>query len=148
MYTKAVKRGVKVVAGIAEMLPFEDNLYDYALMVTTICFLDNAQESITEAHRVIKPGGILIIAMVDKNSPLGKLYQKHKHASVFYRAAEFFRYSVTNGVGYIDGFSSCRYHCLHHLGQKIQLRAGSIFRRKFNIRCFLLCVFNGINGRL
>ena len=61
MYTQAVNRGVKVVEGIAEMLPFEDNRYDYALMVTTICFLDNAQKSVNEAHRVIKPGGSLII---------------------------------------------------------------------------------------
>lgn len=90
MRSKAAKRGVNVVEGVAEKLPFEDSFYDYALMVTTICFLDDIKKSINEAYRIVKPGGKLIIGLVDKNSPIGKLYKKFKQDNVFYRHATFY----------------------------------------------------------
>ena len=100
MFTKASKRGVKVVAGVAEKLPFIDNSYDFVLMVTTICFLDDIIKSFEEARRVIKPKGKLIIGFVDKNSPIGKIYQKYKHQNVFYRFAKF--YSVSQITDFLN----------------------------------------------
>jgi len=90
MSARAVKRGVNVVESVAERLLFVDNFYDFALMVTTICFLDDVQKSIAEAQRVLKTGGKLIIGLVDKSSPIGKLYQKHQDENVFYRHAIFY----------------------------------------------------------
>lgn len=69
---------------------FMDDFYDFALMVTTICFLDDVPKSIIEAQRVVKPGGKLIIGLVDKNSPIGKLYQQNQQENVFYRDATFY----------------------------------------------------------
>lgn len=86
----AEKRGVETVDGVAENLPFEDAQFDFALMVTTICFLDNIETALKEAHRILKPGGSLIIGFVDKNSPIGKLYQEHKNESTFYQEAAFY----------------------------------------------------------
>lgn len=99
MRLKAVKRGINVVDGTAENLPFMDNFYDFALMVTTICFVDNVKQSINEAKRIIKPGGKLIIGLIDKNSNIGKLYKKHQKESVFYSTAIF--YSTEEIVGYM-----------------------------------------------
>ena len=95
----AVKRGIHVVNGVAENLPFEDHIYDYALMVTTICFLDDVQLSLKEAWRILKPDGKLIIGFVDKNSPIGTLYETHKDENVFYRQAKF--YSVDEITGFL-----------------------------------------------
>ena len=86
----AKKRGIEVTDGIAEALPYEDSSFDFSLMVTTICFLDDVEAAMKEAYRVVKPGGSLIIGFVDKDSKLGKLYQKHKNESVFYGLATFF----------------------------------------------------------
>ena len=109
MRALATRRGVTVVEGVAEDLPLENNFYDFALMVTTICFLDDVPKSLAEAHRVIKPGGKLIIGFIDKNSPVGKLYQKYKQENVFYRVAEF--YSVDEVIAYMitAGFSNLQY---------------------------------------
>ncbi len=95
----AEKKGIKVIDGVAEKLPFDDKQFTFILMVTTICFLDNIETALKEAYRVLKPKGYLIIGFVDKNSTLGKLYLKHKMGNVFYKLANF--YSVDEVVCYL-----------------------------------------------
>ncbi len=96
----ARKRDIEVVEGVAEKLPFDDAQFEFALMVTTICFVDDIQASFKEAYRILKPGGSLVIGFVDKKSPIGKLYQQHKMESVFYKTATF--YSVDEVVSYLE----------------------------------------------
>ncbi|AAL81299.1 class I SAM-dependent methyltransferase [Pyrococcus furiosus DSM 3638] len=86
----ARKRGIRVIEGVAENLPFEDNSLDCILMVTTICFVDDPEKAIKEAYRVLKPGGYIVIGFVDKESLIGREYEKRKDKSVFYRDARFF----------------------------------------------------------
>lgn len=102
----AEKRGIKVMDGVAENLPFDNAQFDFALMVTTICFLDDIKTAFKEAHRILKPGGSLIIGFVDKNSPIGKSYQEHKNESTFYQEATF--YSVDEVIAHLrdTGFTN------------------------------------------
>ena len=86
----ATKRGISVVPGIAEALPFLDSSFDYALSVTTICFVDDATTMLTEAYRILKPGGELVIGFIDRTSELGQYYLAHQAENVFYREATFF----------------------------------------------------------
>lgn len=85
----ARRRGIEVIAGVGEDLPFRDSQFDLVLFVTTICFLDDVEGALREAHRVLKPGGATVIGFVDKNSPLGKSYQQRKGENVFYSVATF-----------------------------------------------------------
>jgi SAM-dependent methyltransferase len=59
-------------------------------MVTTICFVDDLWQSLKEIRRILKTGGRIIIGYVDKNSPIGKVYQENKQFSTFYRDAHFY----------------------------------------------------------
>lgn len=90
MRAKAEERGLLVMDGIAENLPLVDKTYDFALMVTTICFVDDIDKSFSEANRILKNHGFLILGFVDKESPVGKLYQSNKDKSIFYKDAVFY----------------------------------------------------------
>ncbi|MBN2060786.1 MAG: methyltransferase domain-containing protein [Deltaproteobacteria bacterium] len=90
MALKAKKRGIKVIQGAAENLPFSDAGFDFALMVTTICFVDDVIKSFTETHRVLKPGGCIIVGFVEKESEIGRSYIANRERSKFYRDATFY----------------------------------------------------------
>lgn len=104
MREKAKKRGLKVINAVAEDLPYHNESKDFALMITTICFVDDIYKSFQEVNRVLKTNGYLIIGFVDKNSPIGKIYLEHKNESSFYRDAIFFEtekvYKILQKTGF------------------------------------------------
>ncbi len=99
-------KGIKTVKAVAENLPFSDKSFDLALMVTTICFVGDPLKSLKEVWRILKPKGFIIIGFVDKKSTLGKLYEKQRKESKFYKEATFFStdeiLSLLKGVGFGD----------------------------------------------
>jgi len=95
----ARKRGIEVIDGVAEAIPFSDSQFDFVLMVTTLCFLDDIEAALKEIHRVLKSGGSFILGFIDANSPIGRLYQQQKNDNVFYREATF--YSVEEVIAYL-----------------------------------------------
>ncbi|WP_372985563.1 class I SAM-dependent methyltransferase [Marinobacter sp.] len=97
--------GMNVAVAIAEQLPFKACVFDYALVVTTICFVDSASDMLAEIHRVLTPEGKLIIGLIDRESELGAFYQKHKAESVFYRDAEFFSAAEVERLLEDNGFT-------------------------------------------
>jgi SAM-dependent methyltransferase len=90
MAERAKKLGIKVYSAVAENLPFSDNRFDFVLMVTTICFVDDVVKSFKEALRVLKGEGFIVVGFVDIESELGKEYEKKKDKSKFYKEATFF----------------------------------------------------------
>ena len=89
MRRMARERGIEVICGKAEALPFRDGGLDYALMVTVICFFDDVRKAFREAFRVLKPSGSLVVAFIDRASPLGKKYDERKKETVYYADATF-----------------------------------------------------------
>ena len=109
MAKKAARQGIEVYNAVAEQLPFNNDTFDFAIMVTTLCFVDDPQKSICEAYRVIKPDGFCIIAIVDKDSNLGKQYLKTKAESTFYKEANFFSTSEIVNLMTNAGYSNFQF---------------------------------------
>lgn len=85
----AEQRGIKVYRAYAENLPIENATFDFVLMVTTVCFLSDIPKAFSEVHRILKPNGEIILAIINKNSDLGKKYEKEKSSNKFYNDAHF-----------------------------------------------------------
>jgi SAM-dependent methyltransferase len=100
MAEHARKKGIEVIAGVAENLPYQNEEFDFCLMVTTVCFLDDRDLAFREAHRVLRPGGSFVIGFVDRESRLGKEYLKRKDTSAFYKDATF--YSVADITDHLE----------------------------------------------
>ncbi len=90
MLRVARRRGIRAVYGVAEKLPFTDSSFDLVLMVTTVCFLDDILSAFREVNRILIAGGSFIIGLIDKNSPVGRIYQEKKNENVFYKLATFY----------------------------------------------------------
>ena len=82
--------GSKVVIARGEQIPFKDGVFNYALIMVTICFVDDSNRVIEESRRVIVNGGKIVIGIIDRDSWLGKLYLAKKDGSKFYREARFY----------------------------------------------------------
>ena len=85
----AIKRGVEIMEGYAEHLPYGDLQFDFVLFVT-ICHLDNLKLALQQAYRVLKHKGVLIIGFLDKNQPIAKAYEDKRHRSTFFKQATFY----------------------------------------------------------
>jgi len=87
MLRRAAARGVPVVQARAERLPFPDAAFDTVLSVTTLCFIADPAAMLTEARRVLKARGTLVLAMLDAASPAGRAYlDAHAHGPFFRHA--------------------------------------------------------------
>ena len=95
----ARKRGITVYEAKAENLLFQDNSFYFVLMVTTLCFVENPSQALGEIKRILKPAGKIVIGMLDKESPLGRLYEEKRNESKFYRDAKF--YSVNQVLDWL-----------------------------------------------
>ncbi|WP_106225913.1 class I SAM-dependent methyltransferase [Legionella pneumophila] len=86
----AKSRGIDVIMGVAESLPIERKQYDFILLNTVLCFLDSPLKGLSEAKRILKSNGLLIIGMIDRNSELGQSYEMSKKDNPFYQYAHFY----------------------------------------------------------
>lgn len=90
MASIARSRGIEVHKAYAEQLPFDNNSFDFALMITTLCFVENPGKALSEVMRILKPGGNFILGIIDRETELGRTYESMKDSDKFYRNAKFY----------------------------------------------------------
>ncbi len=88
MMKYAVKRNIVCIKADAACMPFCDNVFDFVLVTTTICFLKKPVTVLKEACRVMKKSGTMAVGFVDRESFLGKAYAKKE--SPYYKEAVFY----------------------------------------------------------
>lgn len=107
MASLAQKRGMHITFSSAEDLPFPASSFDLVLMVTSLCFFKNPLKALQEAYRILEENGVILVAFVNKESPLGKIYQEKKETqkNSFYHDARF--YTPQEVIGFLQkaGFS-------------------------------------------
>ena len=86
----AKARGVRVVRGAGEQLPFGDDTFGAVVLVVTLCFAGDPAGLLAEVGRVLGPGGRLVVGLVPLDSAWGRSYEEKGRAGhPFYRQARF-----------------------------------------------------------
>lgn len=109
MAEKARKRGIEVMEGLAESLPYADMQFDFVLLVT-LCHLESPNHAFQEAFRVLKPGGAIIAAFLPEDRPAALEYMDRRPWTTFYKNARF--YPVARIVGMLEecGFKKLQFN--------------------------------------
>ena len=82
-------RGIEVVLGEGEHLPYRAGCFEYVLMMTVVCFLDDVTAVFLEANRVLIPGGILVVGFIEAGGEISLQYQNKSTKGRFLRCAQF-----------------------------------------------------------
>lgn len=68
-------RGMEVTIAAAEDIPFEAGAFDTVLLNGIPAYLDDLGSALSEVHRVLRPGGRVVIGDVPASSSYGMLYR-------------------------------------------------------------------------
>lgn len=109
MAVVAHNRGVAVCQALGEQLPFHDEQFDFALLVTLVCFVKDVHLLFRETRRVLRTGGQIIVGFIDRDSALGQLYAARKDTDKFYRHARFYAPGQIVGYARQTGFGNMRF---------------------------------------
>lgn len=68
---KAGKEGLKIdlLAADAGALPFREGSFDIAFSVGMLCFIEDMDKALSEMKRVLRPGGRVVIGVLNRWSP-------------------------------------------------------------------------------
>jgi len=105
MASLARQRGVNVIRGKAEMLPFDTGSLDAIFFISTLCFVQDLQLALIEAFRVLRPAGHCIIGLLPSDSPLGEAIQAQSADDRFFKHAHLLCKSKVFGALDTAGFS-------------------------------------------
>lgn len=75
MLEYARQRGLEVQNGVAENLPYENESFDFAVFITSICFVENPELAVKEAYRILKNQGEIIITILEKKAVLESFWR-------------------------------------------------------------------------
>ncbi|HEQ78194.1 MAG TPA: class I SAM-dependent methyltransferase [Euryarchaeota archaeon] len=88
---RAKLRGVRVVRGTGEALPFRKESFEHIFMIVTLCFVSSTEMVIEESSRVLRKKGTLVLGFITEETPLGKFYrEKAEQGHPFYSRAKFY----------------------------------------------------------
>lgn len=95
----ADRRGIQTIKARGEKLPFPEDTFGCVFILCTLCFVEYPPAVLSEAKRVLKTGGALIVGILNRESQWGRLYmQKKTEGHPIYKYARFFSAAEVAGL--------------------------------------------------
>lgn len=89
---KGEDKPFSVIEGDMRQLPFRDGCFDKTVSITALEFITEAKEAIGELFRVTRPGGVVVVATLNSESPWAERRQaktqkgqRHVLENAYYR---------------------------------------------------------------
>ena len=102
----AKRRGIEVLLGVAEQPPLRERAFGTLFLIVTLCFVTKPLDVLAESHRVLAPGGKIVLGLVLRDSPCGQFYEeKKKQGHRYYKHATFYSFAEVSGFLEEAGFS-------------------------------------------
>ena len=106
----ARRRGIRVVRGVGEGLPFRRAACGGILIAFTLCFVQNPAAVLAEAFRALRPGGGLVLGLILGDSPWAQHYAAEgRKGHPLYRHARFLSRQEAEGLLRAAGFTLVGY---------------------------------------
>jgi SAM-dependent methyltransferase len=105
----ARRRGVEAIQASGEKLPFEDGSFGTAFLLTTWEFLADPAAVLAEVRRVLRPGGVLVNAYLDREGKWGASYvEKGRAGHPLFSQARFETFADVKAAIEAAGFTVSR----------------------------------------
>lgn len=89
----AKKRGIMVIKGACEELPFSEKFFGAVFIIVTLCFVNDPLKVLVEASRVLTDEGNIVLGLILKESTWATFYNKKGEAgNIFYKIAKFYSF--------------------------------------------------------
>lgn len=76
-----VPDAVRTIVAPAEKMPFEEGVFDVVLFIVTLQFVENYRQALAEARRVLRPGGRVIVMLLN---PVSNFFNaKHREVDSY-----------------------------------------------------------------
>ncbi|MCD6409903.1 MAG: class I SAM-dependent methyltransferase [Candidatus Verstraetearchaeota archaeon] len=82
-------KGIEVIRGVGEWLPFNSSCFETVFIIATLCFVDDPKKVLREVNRVLRNHGTLVTCIIPRDSSWDRWYKEVKR-SPFYEVADFF----------------------------------------------------------
>lgn len=110
MLCLAETRGIRVVEGYGEKLPFPDKFFGGVLIAFTLEAVDEPDKVLREARRVLMPQGGLVMGLLLKGSPWTDYYEgEAKKGHTIYSKVRFFSRDEIENLLQKSGFGMVQY---------------------------------------
>lgn len=83
--------------GVAESLPFKRQILDLILIVAALSLFKDPVQALSEAAGALKPGGQIVIGILDRDSLHGDFYKARKKEGKFSSEAKFLSTAEVSG---------------------------------------------------
>lgn len=101
----AYKRGISVFRGQVEFLPIRQSSCQAVLLMFVICFLADPSVALQEIHRILVPGGFLVIGFIRRDEKSGIKENHNDTKGKFLSHARFYSYKEIAQLLKSSGFS-------------------------------------------